>query len=95
MAKEKEYTGTFTLGATTPTYDLESEPENFKPSNILPKMRYKLPLTIYWCNTASATRAFSNKNRMGKECMNWRGRERTVKIEPRTVTINEFEINKD
>lgn len=26
MAKEKVYTGTFTLGATTPTYDLESEP---------------------------------------------------------------------
>src|SRR5215510_10948464 len=31
MAKEKEYTGSFTLGATTPTYDLESEPENFEP----------------------------------------------------------------
>src|SRR5215467_82945 len=30
MAKEKEYTGTLTLGATTPTYDLESEPENFQ-----------------------------------------------------------------
>src|SRR5216684_658292 len=30
MAQEKEYTGTITLGATTPTYDLESEPENFK-----------------------------------------------------------------
>src|SRR5665213_1014241 len=29
MAREKEYTGTFTLGAVTPTYDLESEPENF------------------------------------------------------------------
>ena len=25
MAKEKEYTGTFTIGAETPTYDLESE----------------------------------------------------------------------
>jgi tRNA pseudouridine55 synthase len=24
MAKEKEYTGTITLGATTPTFDLES-----------------------------------------------------------------------
>ena len=35
MAKEKEYTGTFTLGATTPTYDLESEPENFKPIETL------------------------------------------------------------
>src|SRR5580765_5958979 len=31
MAKEKEYTGTFTLGAVTPTYDLESKPENFNP----------------------------------------------------------------
>ena len=30
MAQEKEYTGTITLGATTPTYDLESVPENFK-----------------------------------------------------------------
>ena len=33
MAEEKEYTGTFTLGATTPTYDLESEPVNFKDMN--------------------------------------------------------------
>src|SRR5215204_6732338 len=30
MAKEKEYTGSFTVGATTPTYDLESEPQNFQ-----------------------------------------------------------------
>ena len=30
MAQEKEYTGTFTLGAVTPTFDLESEPENFQ-----------------------------------------------------------------
>jgi tRNA pseudouridine55 synthase len=30
MGMEKEYTGTITIGATTPTYDLESEPENFK-----------------------------------------------------------------
>ncbi len=28
MAQEKEYTGTITLGAVTPTYDLESKPEN-------------------------------------------------------------------
>ena len=30
MAQEKEYTGTITLGAVTPTYDLESEPKDFK-----------------------------------------------------------------
>src|ERR1700730_8166671 len=28
MSQEKEYTGTFTLGATTPTYDREGTPEN-------------------------------------------------------------------
>src|SRR5947209_17284360 len=30
MAQGKEYTGTITLGAITPTYDLESEPVNYK-----------------------------------------------------------------
>src|SRR3954468_20757064 len=30
MGMEKEYTGSFTLGAVTPTYDLESEPQNVK-----------------------------------------------------------------
>lgn len=30
MSQEKEYTGTITLGAVTPTYDRESEPESFK-----------------------------------------------------------------
>jgi tRNA pseudouridine55 synthase len=35
MAKEKEYTGNFTLGATTASYDLETKPENQKDySNI-------------------------------------------------------------
>ncbi|MDQ6609580.1 MAG: tRNA pseudouridine(55) synthase, partial [Bacteroidota bacterium] len=33
MAQEKEYTGTITLGAITPTYDLESEPQDFKNYN--------------------------------------------------------------
>src|SRR3989337_1586475 len=30
MAKEKEYTGTITIGAVTPTFDLESEPRDFR-----------------------------------------------------------------
>src|SRR5580692_8638347 len=30
MSQEKEYTGCLILGATTPTFDLESDPENFK-----------------------------------------------------------------
>src|SRR5580765_8085392 len=30
MGMQKEYTGSITLGASTPTFDLESAPENFK-----------------------------------------------------------------
>ena len=30
MSQEKEYTGTLVLGATTPSYDLETAPENQK-----------------------------------------------------------------
>ena len=30
MAQEKEYTGSFTLGAVTPTFDKESDPEQQK-----------------------------------------------------------------
>ena len=33
MAEEKEYTGSITLGAVCPTFDLESEPENFKDTS--------------------------------------------------------------
>jgi len=39
MAQEKEYTGHFTLGAVTPSYDLETEPERVKDySFITPEM---------------------------------------------------------
>src|SRR6476469_6864607 len=37
QAQEKEYTGTFTLGAITPTYDLESEPLEFKAYDLITK----------------------------------------------------------
>ena len=40
MAQEKEYAGRITLGAITPTYDLESEPGNLKDTSVITKMRY-------------------------------------------------------
>lgn len=37
QAEEKEYTGTMTLGATTPSYDMETEPDNkFDISQLTP-----------------------------------------------------------
>ncbi len=42
MAQPKEYTGTITLGATTPTYDLESSPQNQMPlGDLTPEKLFK------------------------------------------------------
>jgi tRNA pseudouridine55 synthase len=47
MAQEKEYTGSITLGAITPTYDLESEPENFKSIEGITKQQNFLPVIFF------------------------------------------------
>lgn len=94
MAQEKEYTGTFTLGATTPTYDLESEPENFRPveaitdeminsgtKNFIGEI-FQVP-PIHSAIKIGGTRVYELA-RQGKE----------VKLEPRKITIKEFVITK-
>jgi tRNA pseudouridine55 synthase len=92
MAKEKEYTGTFTLGAITPTYDLESEPIDFKPTeSITPELihdatnRFTGPIfqvpPVHSAIKLEGKRVYELA-RQGKE----------VKLEARPVTISEFEI---
>ncbi len=65
MAQEKEYTGSITLGASTPTYDLESEPQPGKdPSFITPALgdRHHRK-AIHERDLADATRSFGDKSR--------------------------------
>ena len=57
MGMEKEYTGTFTLGSTTPTYDLEKEPENFKDfakSNLHPGCKSRRSLGEFCLHLSAA-----------------------------------------
>lgn len=92
MAREKEYTGTITLGAVTPTYDLESDPENFLSiqSISLEKIReaaIQLTGPILQIPPAHSAIKLNGKRvyelaRQGKE----------VKLEPRPVTVYAFDI---
>jgi tRNA pseudouridine55 synthase len=94
MGMEKEYTGTITLGATTPTYDLESEPENFLSTDgLTTEMIHAatLPFTGAILQTPPAHSAIKMGGvrvyelaRAGKE----------VKMQPRPVTISVFEITR-
>ncbi len=94
MAQEKEYTGTITLGATTPTYDLESEPQDFKPF-----------LNITALEVEEATKPFTGAiqqippihsaiKKDGQRVYELARKGIDVKLEPRPVTIHSFEITK-
>jgi tRNA pseudouridine55 synthase len=92
MAQEKEYTGTFTIGATTPTYDLESEPENFKPfATILPE-KIKEATVPFTGDIEQIPPAHSAIKVGGKRVYELARQGKEVKLEPRKVTIKEFDI---
>jgi tRNA pseudouridine55 synthase len=94
MAQEKEYTGTFTLGATTPTYDLESEPENFKPVEHLTEAEIKSATKIFTGEILQVPPAHSAIKVEGKRVYELARQGKEVKLEARKITIKEFEITK-
>lgn len=92
MAREKEYTGTITLGAVTPTYDLESAPENFLPIQgiTMDKIRETaLQLTGPILQIPPAHSAIKIN---GKRVYELARQGKEVKLEPRPVTIYAFDI---
>ncbi len=94
QAQVKEYTGTITLGATTPSYDLESEiDQEFDISEIseadilkntqqfLGKIQQQPPI-------------FSALKKNGKRLYEYAREGSKIEIPSRPVTIKEFEITK-
>ena len=92
MSQEKEYTGTITLGAITPTYDLESKPENFKSvEHISPEMIYKAT-DIFKGEIMQTPPAHSAIKVDGKRLYELARKGKDVNPEPRKIFISEFEI---
>ena len=92
MAREKEYTGSFTLGATTPTYDLESEPVNFKPTDQISEKKIKETTKQFTGDIMQVPPAHSAIKVEGRRVYELARKGKEVKLEPRPVTISEFEI---
>ena len=92
MAQEKEYTGTFTLGATTPTYDLESEPENFKTVEGIDLDRIKTVAEKFTGEIMQLPPAHSAIKVDGKRSYELARQGKTTNLEPRKLLIREFEI---
>ncbi len=94
MAREKEYTGTFTLGSTTPTYDLESDPEDFKEYQHLTEEEIKNAAVSFTGDISQIPPIHSAIKIAGRRVYELARMGEDVKLEPRAVTIKEFEITK-
>lgn len=92
MAQEKEYTGSVTLGAITPTYDLESEPENFKSIEGITEEGIKEATKFFTGNIFQTPPVHSAIKKEGQRAYELARRGIDIKLEPRPVTISEFEI---
>ena len=92
MAREKEYTGSFTLGATTPTYDLESEPENFKDYHYITENKLHELTKQFTGQIQQVPPAHSAIKQAGKPVYKMARKGIAVKLEPRTLFIKAFTI---
>lgn len=94
MAREKEYTGTITLGAITPTYDLESEPVAFQPYEHLQPVQIREATKQFTGDILQIPPIHSAIKKEGKRVYELARRGEDVKLEPRPVTIKTFSIEK-
>jgi tRNA pseudouridine55 synthase len=90
----KEYTGTITLGATTPSYDLETEiNETFSTEHITEDL-LKETTKQFIGDIQQIPPIFSAIKKDGKRLYELARKGETTEIASRQVTISEFEITK-
>jgi tRNA pseudouridine55 synthase len=92
MAQEKEYTGSFTLGSTTPTFDLESKPENFKDFSHLTREEVVAAAKQFTGAILQTPPSYSAIKKEGKRAYELARQGKDPRLEPRKIVIREFEI---
>lgn len=92
VAAEKEYTGTITLGAVTPTFDLESDPRDFKPVDYVTPDMLSETVKRFIGETEQLPPVHSAIKQQGKPVYLLARKGGEVTMTPRKITIKEFEI---
>ena len=94
QAQTKEYTGTFTLGATTPSYDLETEVDKTYTTDHLTEELIKKTTLQFTGEIDQKPPIFSAIKKDGKRLYELARAGETTEIKSRKVTISIFEITK-
>ncbi len=90
----KEYTGTFTLGGTTPSYDLETEIDNTFPTAHITEELLHETTKQFVGEIQQKPPIFSAIKKDGKRLYELARKGETTEIKERTVTVSSFEITK-
>lgn len=92
QAQHKEYTGTITLGATTPSYDLETEIDNTFDVSALTEQEILENTKQFTGEIDQKPPVFSALKKEGKRLYEYARAGESVEIPTRKITISEFEI---
>ena len=92
MGQEKEYTGTFTLGSTTPSYDLETEIDNTFPTDHITEELLQATLNQFVGTIDQYPPVFSALKKDGKRLYEFAREGIEVEIPARKVNIRSFEL---
>lgn len=93
QAQEKEYTGTFTLGATTPSYDLETEFDQEFPTEHITKEALTAAVDKMTGLIEQTPPIFSAVKVNGRRAYDAARKGEDIKLKVREVEIKAFEID--
>ncbi len=92
QADEKEYTGTFAIGATTPCYDLEKPIDQWFPTEHITDEKIQATIEQFLGEIEQMPPIFSAKKIEGNRAYDLARKGKEAKLEARKITIKEFEI---
>lgn len=94
QTQEKEYTGTILLGATTPSYDLETEVDQTFPTEHITEAVLQETLQQFTGEILQKPPVFSAIKKDGKRLYEHARAGEEVEIEARKTTVYEFELTR-
>ena len=94
QGQEKEYTGTITLGATTPSYDMETEVDEEFPLDHLSDQDIRKVTQKFIGDIQQTPPVFSALKKDGKRLYEYARKGEDVEIPARNVNISYFEITR-
>lgn len=94
QGQAKEYTGTFYIGATTPSYDLETEIDQTFPTDHIDEVLIKETVKQFLGEIDQKPPIFSAIKKDGVRLYEHARAGESIEIESRKTTIHEFEITR-